>query len=174
MKFSTKRIVLIGVMAAICFIGTYLHIPINLGGSASMIHLGTTAIFIAAVLIGPDAGISAGIGCALYDALDPTFAAWILPTLIVKGLTGYVAGKIAFANNKNGENIVYNIIAFVFGGIVSLIGYFIFNWLVFVGLAAAIAKLLASVGTTAIGLIIAIPLSIAIKKATLKAIGVLN
>ncbi|SFC90519.1 ECF transporter S component [Clostridium uliginosum] len=166
MKFSTKRIVLIGVMAAICFVGTYIHVPVALGGSNSMIHLGTTAIFITAVLIGPDAGISAGIGCALYDALDPTFAAWIIPTLIVKGLTGYIAGKIAFENNKNGGNLLYNVIGFIAGGVVSLLGYFAFDWLVFVGLQTAILHLLTSVGTTGIGLIIAIPLSIAIKKAT--------
>ncbi|MBW6410586.1 ECF transporter S component [Clostridium weizhouense] len=174
MRFSTRRMVLIGVMAAICFVGTYLHVPLAVGGSTTMIHLGTTAIFIAAVLIGPDAGLSAGIGCALYDALDPTFAAWIIPTLIVKGLTGYVAGKISFMNNKNGENSIQNIIGFIAGGIVSLIGYFIFNWLVFVGLASATIKLLASIGTTALGLAIAIPLSIAIKKATTHIIGAIN
>lgn len=49
-----------------------------------MIHLGTTAIF-----IGKDAGFAGAIGCALFDALNPMFAAWIVPTFIVKGLTGW-------------------------------------------------------------------------------------
>ena len=122
---KTKRMVLIGLFASICFIGTYAHIPINFGGSNSMIHLGTTAIFIAAILIGKDAGLAAGIGCALFDAIDPMFAAWVIPTFIIKGLTGYVVGAIAFSRGKKGNSMTQNVLAFIAGGIVSLLGYFL-------------------------------------------------
>ncbi|MCY6369321.1 ECF transporter S component [Clostridium ganghwense] len=160
---KTKRVILIGLFAAICFIGTYIHIPINLGGSNSMIHLGTTAIFICAILIGKDAGLAGAIGCALFDATNPMFAAWIIPTFIVKGLTGYVAGSIAFAGNKDGNSIKQNILAFVVGGLVSLVGYFIFNWLVFVGYETAVLKMITSFTTTSIGVVISIPIAAAVK-----------
>ncbi|MGL4731838.1 MAG: ECF transporter S component [Clostridium sp.] len=160
---KTKRVVLIGLFAAICFIGTYVHIPLELGGSSTMIHLGTTAIFIAALFLGKDAALAGGIGCALFDALNPKFAAWIIPTLIIKGLTGYVAGKVAFYNNNQGNNMKLNILGFVLGGITSLIGYFLFNWLVFVGFSGAILKMSTSIITTTIGVVIAIPIAAIIK-----------
>lgn len=158
-----KRIVLIGLFAAICFLGTVAHIPVNLGGSNSMIHLGTTAIFISAILIGKDAGFAGAIGCALFDALNPMFAAWIIPTFIVKGLTGYITGKIAFAGNRKGNSIKQNIVAFIVGGLVSLFGYFLFNWFVFVGFKTAVLKMITSLTTTGIGVAIAIPIAAAVK-----------
>lgn len=160
---NIKRIVRIGLFAAICFIGTYIHIPIVLGGYNSMIHLGTTMIFLASILLGSDAGIAAGIGCALFDAMDPKFAAYIIPTFIIKGLTGYVAGKIAFIGKFKGDNTKINILAFTIGGLVSLAGYFIVNWILFRGWAGAVLSLSTSIITTAIGVLIAIPLSMIIR-----------
>ena len=160
---KTQRVVRIGLFSALCFIGTYIHIPITLGSYNSMIHLGTTMIFIAAVFLGPDAGLAGGIGCALFDALDPRFSAYIIPTLIIKGLTGYVAGKIAFSRNKNGNSNKLNILGFFAGGVVSLIGYFLINWFLFKGWYGAVLSLSTSIITTMLGVIIAIPLAMAIK-----------
>lgn len=58
MNFKTKRLVVIALLAAMCYVGTFINIRIPIGGSMSMVHLGTTAIFIAAVLIGKDAGLA--------------------------------------------------------------------------------------------------------------------
>ena len=154
--------------AALCFIGTYIHIPISLGSYNSMIHLGTTMIFLAAVFMGPDAGLAGGIGCALFDALDPRFSLYIIPTLIIKGLTGYVAGKIAFSMSKQGNSTKLNILSFIAGGIVSLVGYFIVNWILFKGWYGAVLSLSTSIITTALGIIITIPLSIIIKPLVIK------
>ncbi|GAB6170275.1 ECF transporter S component [Clostridium carnis] len=164
MNSKTKKIVIIGVLAAMCFVGTFINIRIPIGSSMSMIHLGTTLIFISATLIGKDAGLAGGIGCALFDLLSD-FAAWTIPTLIIKGLTGYIAGKISFSNGNNGKNLKLNILGFICGGIVSLMGYFISNLIIFGKTwAVAIASLSTSLVTTTIGIIIAIPLSIAVKK----------
>ncbi|MFD3157056.1 ECF transporter S component [Haloimpatiens sp. FM7330] len=160
---KTKRLVLIGLFSAICFIGTFLHIPIDFGGSSTMIHLGTTAIFISAIFIGKDAGWAGAIGCALFDAMNPKFAAWVLPTFIIKGLTGFVVGYIAFMFAKRGNNLVQNIIAFIAGGVVSLLGYFIVNWLVFVGFYPALFKMISSLITTGLGVAITIPIAAIIK-----------
>ena len=163
---KTKKLVLLSLFTALCFIGTWVHIPVPIGGANSMIHLGTTVIFIVAILIGKDAAIPAGLGCALFDLLSPGYALWVIPTLITKGLMGYVTGKIAFANGKKGKSSLYNIIAFISGGIVSLVGYFIFNWIFFKGWEGAVASLVTSFGTTLIGIVIAIPLSMGVKAAT--------
>ncbi|MPQ44175.1 ECF transporter S component [Clostridium tarantellae] len=169
-KYNTKRLVNISLFAAICFIGTWIHFPINIGGGTSMIHLGTTAIFLAAIFLGEDAAWAGAIGCALFDATNPQFAAWVIPTFILKGLTGYVAGKIAYLNNSKGKNFKFNILAFIVAGLVSLLGYFIVNWFVFVGFYGALLKMTTSIITTTIAIIISIPL-VSIKPIVNKAIG---
>lgn len=169
-KFNTKRIVYIALFATICFVGTCINIPIQIGGGTSMIHLGTTAIFLAAIFIGPDAGLAGAIGCAIFDALNPMFVAWVIPTFIIKGLTGYAAGKIAFSKGSRGEKLSRNIVGFILGGIVSLIGYFLVNWFVFVGFYGALAKMTTSIITTIIAIAISIPL-IAIKPIVNRALG---
>lgn len=126
-----------------------------------MIHLGTTAIFISAILVGKDAFFPAAIGCALFDII--TFPMWAIPTFIIKGLTGYVVGKIAFYNEKDGYSTKYNIIGFILGSIVSLIGYFLVNWIFFIGWNGAVLSLSTSIITSIIGIAIAIPISIAVK-----------
>ncbi|MGL4453953.1 MAG: ECF transporter S component [Sarcina sp.] len=156
-NFTTKRIVLIAMFAAICFVATMVHIPLNLGGSATMIHLGTTAIFVGAVFLGKDIGWSAAIGCALFDFINPIFAIWTLPTFFLKGATGYVVGRVSHFDNKKGEDMKYNILGFILGGIVSLVGYFIVNCF-FYGVPTAIAKITTSIITTGIGVVLAVPL----------------
>lgn len=165
-KMSTSKLVMMAMFSALVFLGTYIHIQIPIGAGVSMIHLGTTVIFIISVLIGEKAIIPAAIGSALMDALSPAFVLWVIPTFIIKGLTGYVAGKVAFMNGKNGTSTIQNIIGFILGGLVSLVGYFIFNWLIFKGWQGAVTSLLTSITTTTIGIVIAIPLSAAIKSAT--------
>ncbi|MGG7076953.1 ECF transporter S component [Clostridium sardiniense] len=165
-KMSTNMLVMIAMLSALVFLGTYIHIEIPIGGGVSMIHLGTTVIFIVAVLIGEKAAIPAAIGSALMDALTPAFVLWVIPTFIIKGATGYVAGKVAFMNGKEGRSTIQNIIGFILGGLVSLVGYFIVNWVIFKGWEGAVTSLLTSITTTIIGIVIAVPLSMAVKAAT--------
>lgn len=162
-NMDTKKLVRLALLTAFCFVGTYMHIQIPIGGKDTMIHLGTTAIFLGAILVGPEIALPAAIGCALFDAVSPNYMVWVIPTLLIKGLTGYTAGKIAFMNNKRGNNLIYNIIGFVFAGLISLLGYFVVNWLVFYGLPTAIIKLTSSLITTSIAVGITIPISIALK-----------
>ncbi|WP_024613804.1 ECF transporter S component [Clostridium sp. Ade.TY] len=165
-KMNTRKLVMLSMFSALVFLGTYIHIEIPIGAGMSMIHLGTTVIFIVSVLIGEKAFIPAAIGSALMDALNPAFVLWTIPTFIIKGLTGYVAGKICFMNGKEGRSVGQNIVGFLLGGIVSLVGYFIFNWVIFKGWQGAVTSLLTSITTTAIGIVIAIPLSMAVKSAS--------
>lgn len=165
---NTKKLIQLALFSALIYIGTSLHIEIPIGAGVSMVHLGTTVIFIVAVLIGKDAWLPSAIGCALMDLLNPAFALWTLPTFIIKGATGYVTGKVAFLNGKEGSSTIQNTVGFVLGGLVSLFGYFLCNWLIFKGWQGAVSSLLTSITTTTIGLVIAIPLSMAVKVAAKK------
>ena len=165
---KVKRVVFCGLFAALCFVGTWAHIPINISGSPTMVHLGTTVIFLTAVIIGKDAAFAGGIGCALFDMTNPAYIAWVLPTLIIKGLTGYTAGRIAFARGKEGRSMLQNVIGFIAAGIVSLLGYFLVNWFIFVGFKVAVVSMISSLITTGIGIAITIPLVAVIKPILVK------
>lgn len=156
---KTKRLITIGMLAALCFTATFIHIPVT---AKSMIHLGTTAIFISAVLIGPEAGWAGAIGCALFDLLNPAYAAYAIPTFIIKGLQGYSAGKIAFSRDKKGLNFTQNLIGFIFGSIVSILGYFLVDWMVLSNWAAAIENTFGSLMSSALGIVFSLAIASAL------------
>ena len=103
-KFSTRRIALIGVLSALVFAATYLHIDIPTALGKTMIHFGNVVCLLGGLLFGPvTGGLSAGIGSALYDFMDPAYApeAWI--TFINKFLMGFVAGLICNIGRGKGQ-----------------------------------------------------------------------
>lgn len=151
---KTKRIVVIGLLAALCFAGTFMHIPLPFLGANSMIHLGTVTIYISAVLIGPQAGWAGAIGCALFDLMQ--FPVYAFPTFIIKGLQGYTAGKISFMNNKQGNSVAQNLIGFLVGSVVSLVGYFITDGIIYGNWGTAFASTIGSLLTSAVGIVFAI------------------
>lgn len=89
---STKKVCMIGLfMALICVATLVFKVPIP-GGYA---HLGNGFIFLAGALLGNVGGlIAAGIGSALADLLGGWYM-WIIPTLIIKSVMGFIIAFIA-------------------------------------------------------------------------------
>lgn len=89
---NTKKVCMTGLfMALICVATLFFKVSIP-GGYA---HLGNGFIFLAAALLGNVGGmIAAGVGSALADLLGG-FYMWILPTLIIKCIMGFVVAFIA-------------------------------------------------------------------------------
>jgi len=161
-KMDTKKLVLIGIFAALCCVSTlYLKIPLPFLGPNSMMHLGTTVLFVAAVLIGPEAGFSGAIGMAISDLI--AYPAYAIPTFIIKGLHGYATGKMAFANGKKGNSTVQNLIGFIAGALISLVGYFITDAIVYGNVATALSSAIGSLLTSGIGIIFALIIVSALK-----------
>lgn len=94
-RVSTKKIVLNGVMTALVFLATiFTRIPGPI--PPGYINFGDTVIIIAAILLGKSSGFIAGaFGSALADVIAPGGIIFAPVTFIVKGLEGYLAGKIA-------------------------------------------------------------------------------
>ena len=85
-------------IALVCLSTMFLQFPIPLGYA----HLGNCFILISGVFFGPVTGLLAGgIGSALSDLLTG-YAQWIIPTLIIKGIMGFVIGYIA---NRTGLTV---------------------------------------------------------------------
>lgn len=103
-KFSTRQIAFVGVMAAIVFVSNYIQfkIPVGIGTDMTRIHVANAFCLLGGIVLGPVAGgLSAGIGSALYDMLDPIYISSAPFTFLFKFLMAYVAGLIAGKDRLN-------------------------------------------------------------------------
>ncbi|MGL4570743.1 MAG: ECF transporter S component [Clostridium sp.] len=119
---KVKMITLTGLMIAIVFVsGSIIKIPTING----FMQMGDCMVFLSAVLLGRKYGfLAAGIGMALVDA-SGGYVAWIPFTFVIKGCMALCAASIILKYKK--KNLKTFLIAFVIGGVVDLIGYFIAN-----------------------------------------------
>ncbi len=94
-RLSLRDMIAVGLMAALVFVFTYLHIDIPTPLSNTMLHLGNVMSLLAAMLFGGvRGGLAAGLGSMIYDMLDPRYLPTCWLTFIMKFLMGYVAGKM--------------------------------------------------------------------------------
>lgn len=101
--FTTKRIVLAGLLAALTAVGSAIRItmPLNIAGTTSF-HLGNIFCALCGILLGPWlGGIAAGLGSAIYDMLNPLYIseAWI--TFLMKGAYGLATGLVILAGKQD-------------------------------------------------------------------------
>ena len=98
---STKKIVWIGLMAALVFIGTFLRIKIPIGGDSTMLHLGNVFCALSGLLFGPlTGGLASGFGSMLFDFTNPLYIAESWITFITKFFIGFLAGLIAHRGGR--------------------------------------------------------------------------
>ncbi len=93
---STKRIVLTALMAALTIVGSAIRItiPVDIAGTTAF-HLGNIMCALGGILLGPWYGaLSAGLGSALYDMMNPLYIseAWI--TFLTKAAYGLATGTV--------------------------------------------------------------------------------
>lgn len=145
-----------GVMAALVFVTTMI-IRIPIPATGGYINIGDLMIFVSALLFGPIiGGFAGGFGSALSDLIG--FPSFVLYTLVIKGVEGLVAGKFG----KSGKTWV-SILGVIIAGIAMVAGYFVVEFYLF-GLGAAVTELPGNIFQASFGAIVAVPLSLAIKK----------
>ncbi len=100
-KISIKTISMMGLFAALCYIGTLFHITIPISGNVkTMIHFGNIFCLIAALTLGPIyGGISASVGMGLFDLLNG-WATYAPSTIILKFFIAFFAGTMFKALKK--------------------------------------------------------------------------
>ena len=149
------QIALIVVMSALVAVGTLIvRIPNPMGG---YFNVGDVMIFVAALAFGPLVGGAAGgLGSAVADIIGfPLFA---VPTLIIKGLEGLIAGLVA--NKKSVYRDIFSVVA---AGAEMVIGYFlveVYLW----GLGGALTEVPANVAQIAVGGLIGIPIALVLRR----------
>ncbi|GHU61834.1 membrane protein [Clostridia bacterium] len=122
-QFGIQKITTTALMAAIIFVVTYLiRIPLPFA-SGGYLNIGDAPIYIGAYLLGGPAGaIAAALGSALSD-LAAGYVFYALPTAIIKGAMGLVAGAL-LTHNKSFSRYVS---ASVLGGAIMVGGYAVFE-----------------------------------------------
>ncbi|MBQ0139933.1 MAG: ECF transporter S component [Kurthia sp.] len=113
-RSKTLDLTIIAMLATLVFVATLiLNIKLPLPGNGGLVHLGTAMLFISSILFGPKKGAYAGaIGLGLFDLVGG-WVLWAPITIIARALQGYIVGKIAWSNEKNGTSFLYNLLALV-------------------------------------------------------------
>lgn len=146
---------LMAVMSALVTVGTLIvQIPNGMGG---YFNVGDVMIFVTALTFNPIiGGLAGGLGSAIADMIGyPLFA---LPTLVIKGFEGLIAGLIA-----NKKTVFRDILAVVVAGTEMVTGYFLIEIYLY-GVAGAIVEIPANIAQIAIGGLIGIPVALILRR----------
>lgn len=148
---------LMATMAALVAAGTLIiRIPNPMGG---YFNVGDVMIFVAALTFNPVVGgFAGGVGSAIADAIG--FPVFVIPTLIIKGLEGTLAGLIA-----NRKSAFRDILGVLIGGIEMVVGYFLvelypLQW----GLGGAFAEVPGNIAQIVIGALVGIPVAYIVRR----------
>lgn len=155
--------VLVGVMAAIVFVVTYLIKigPIPTPAGPTQIKLGNAFCLLGAILLGKTKGaLAAGIGSMLFDLTNPAFTADAPITFINFFLMAFVCGAVAWAGDAKGKNHRQNTVAAAVGALTYYVLYLTKN-VIFLMLAgstfsAAVIALTTKMITSGINAIVAV------------------
>jgi uncharacterized membrane protein len=153
------RIASIAILAAVTTVFTlFVRVPSPARG---YFNLGDVAIAFAAFTFGPiSALIAGGLGTALADLIG-SYAQWAPISLVVHGLQGLAIGLIA--RFKPG-NLPVAIVAGIAGTAVMVIGYGA-GGVLLTGIGPALAEAPGNLVQSAAGVILGIPLSLAVARA---------
>lgn len=120
MKFSTKKLVLCALMAALCCVATMvIRIPTPTNG---YVNLGDCIVLLSGFVLGPVYGaVAGGIGSALAD-LFSGYISYGLPTFIIKALMVLSAAYIYILMNKK---FMGTVVGAITAEIIMIAGYFL-------------------------------------------------
>ncbi len=150
-KISVKTIAMIGVMAALVFVGNTLQLPkIPTPLGPTRIHLGNVMCILGGLIFGPvSGGFAAGIGGAIFDLTDPNYAKEFWITFIMKFAMAYVAGFIANIGQKTKIKVIIAAVAGSLSYVVLYLGKtFIVEYLIFNNPWQTVSGVLITKGTT--------------------------
>ena len=154
---KTTKLALAIIMTTLTTVSTlFITIPIPLAG---YFNLGDVMIFISALTFGPIIGsFAGGLGSAIADLL--VWPVYAIPTLIIKGLEGLLAGLLT-----NKKHVYRDVLAVIVAGVEMVIGYLLVDWLILqIGWPSALAAVPFNVMQIAIGGIIGVPIAFILRR----------
>ncbi|TFG01292.1 MAG: ECF transporter S component [Promethearchaeota archaeon] len=166
---DTMSISIMAVFAAlICVLTMIIAIPIP--ATQGFINVGDAGVMITALLFGPIIGaIAGGVGSALAD-IFLGYTIYAPATLIIKGLEGFVVGIIANPKKHYSKLNYRDIIGVLIGGAIMVLGYLIYETLIFGFPAALYEFFLNSIIQYGLSVIIAILFAKTVRKSIIEAL----
>ena len=164
-KFKTKDMVETALLTALVFIATlFIHIPLPISASGGLFHTGTAMLFIVAIVFGKEKGAIAGaVGMAIFD-LSSGWALWAPFTFVVRGVMGYMIGSITWSKNRDGNNLLINVLAVILSGAWMVGGYYITEGILYGNWISPILSIPGNLAQIAIGMVLGLPIAKILKK----------
>ena len=161
-KVNTKDLVETALLIALVYIATrFINIRLPIAASVGLVHLGNTMLFIAAIVFGPKKGAAAGaFGMGLFDLLSE-WAMWAPFTFVVRG---YIIGKIAWSNGREGNNMLVNIAGILVSGVWMIAGYYATEGILYGNWVSPVMSIPGNITQIVVGLVIGVPVAKALKK----------
>lgn len=158
---TIRYIVLTALFAAMTTLMTMVHVPV--GGNGGYIHVGDAMIYIAACFLpAPYAILAGAIGGGMADLISAPI--YVIPTVIIKSLI-----TVPFTS-KDEKRIINkrNIVAVFISGVVTIVGYYIADSVLFGSWKAALATLIPNLIQAAGSGIVYMVFAAALDKANIK------
>lgn len=152
-------------LIALVFVATRfinIRLPISINGG--LIHLGTGMLIISAIVFGGKKGAVAGaFGMAIFDVLSG-WAAWAPFTFIIRGVMGYIIGRLCENKKSYKEVIFWGVIGILIGGIWMVAGYYLTEVILYGSWVSPVTSIPGNIIQIVVGLVIGIPAALVLKK----------
>lgn len=162
---AVKDTVLTGLLIALVFVATKfinVRLPVSINGG--LIHLGNVALFMTAIVFGRKKGAFAGaFGMGLFDIVSG-WLPWAPFTFVVRGVMGYVIGRIAYAKDAGGKSLVLNVAAILAGSIWMIAGYYLTEVILYGNWIAPVTSIPGNITQIVLGAVLGLPLAATLKK----------
>ena len=159
-RSTSVTLALAAILAALVTVTTYM-IQVPIPATQGFFNVGDGMIMVAALTFGPViGGIAGGLGSSLADLIGGWYV-WVIPTLVIKGIEGLIAGWIS--NKSKEQSFRTSILAWLIGGSEMVLGYFIIQVYLY-GLQAALVEVPFNLIQMTVGGIIGIPVSIIVRR----------
>ena len=143
---KTRVLTTSALMTAMVYIATYIGTALPFSGYA---HLGDAAVFLSGLVLGPYYGLmAAALGSALADGLK-SYVIYIPATLVLKGLMAYMTGRV----REKGSKMITS--AMVFGGFIMVLGYYLYEIVIYGNMQAPIINIPRNIIQFVIGIVVA-------------------
>ncbi len=161
----TRQLVITAMSIALVLVATlFINIKLPIASSGGLVHMGTAMLFLIAILFGPRTALIAGaIGMGLFDLISG-WTLWAPFTIVARGLQGYIVGRIAWSSRYKGDNPALNIFAMIVSAPVMLAVYYVCEGILYSNWVAPAASIPGNITQNVIGILVAIPIGIALKK----------
>lgn len=170
-RINIKDLVLTSMLIALVFVATYfIQVPTSINGG--LVHTGNVALFMSAIVFGKKKGaIAGGIGMFLFDILSGgQWVFWAPFTLVIRASMGYVIGKVAYMNGKQGKSIFHNLVGILISSIIMIIGYYITEIILHGNWVSPLNSIPGNITQLVIGVVVGVPLSAIIIKTNISSV----